>query len=113
MLKWQVVLLDGVKLCSESSLHEEFQIKLQLPKWYGRDMDALLDVFSCLDNRAANLSRSVQLGRGENCVLRISHSDVMLREAAALFLELAAVIAAANQRYLDSGIGTRLLLEFS
>src|SRR5688500_7595036 len=111
MLKWQVVLLDGLKLLQRASLHDEVRFKFLLPEWYGRNMDALLDVFSSLDDRKANLSRSVQLGRGENCVLRISDSEVMLREAAELFVEFAGVIAAANRRFSESASETRLLLE--
>jgi RNAse (barnase) inhibitor barstar len=111
MLKWQVVLLDGPKLLQRASLHDEVRLKFLLPEWYGRNMDALLDVLSTLDDRKANLSRSVLLGRGENCVLRIAGSEVMLKEAAELFVEFAGVVAAANLRFSESASETRLLLE--
>lgn len=111
MAKWQVVLLDGPKLLQRASLHDEVRFKFLLPEWYGRNMDALLDVLSALDDRKANLSRSVQLGRGENCLLRITDSEVMLREAAQLFVEFSGVIAATNRRFLESASETRLLLE--
>jgi hypothetical protein len=110
-MQWTVLILDGSKLVDERTLHEELCFKLQLPAWYGRNQDALLDVLSSLDAPCSNSSASVQLGRGAAGVFRISNSSTLLDEHADLFVQLARVIGAANQQYAEDGSSTRLLLQ--
>ena len=42
----KIVLLDGEKISSASDMHEIFKKELDLPEWYGKNLDALNDVLT-------------------------------------------------------------------
>lgn len=42
----KIVLLDGNKIKSQKKLHAEFKKSLNLPEWYGENLDALYDVLT-------------------------------------------------------------------
>ena len=43
----KVILLDGNKITSIRDLHEIFKESLDMPEWYGKNLDALHDLLTC------------------------------------------------------------------
>ncbi|MBQ3405263.1 MAG: barstar family protein [Oscillospiraceae bacterium] len=48
----RTAVLDGSEIFDREQLHDELQEKLELPEWYGRNLDALYD---CLTDIAEKL----------------------------------------------------------
>ena len=44
----KIILLNGSEIKDETALHAAFQNALQLPAWYGENLDALYDVLTAL-----------------------------------------------------------------
>ena len=39
----RTVILDGTVICDREGLHDALKARLELPEWYGRNLDALYD----------------------------------------------------------------------
>lgn len=56
------IVLDGLEIRSAEAVHDRFAQGLNLPAWYGRNLDALFD---CLTER------------GEPVTIRLLHPDAL------------------------------------
>ena len=45
----RIIVLDGAEMTSRAALHDYLAARLDLPDWYGRNLDALYD---CLTDRS-------------------------------------------------------------
>lgn len=72
----KLVILDGTKIFSRAQLHDALQQVLELPEWYGRNLDALFDCLSTLSEPVqlslqGRLALRVQLGRYAETLERV------------------------------------------
>lgn len=50
------LVIDGLKINSEDDLHDLFVKELNLPGWYGRNLDALWDVLTGMISRPLKIT---------------------------------------------------------
>lgn len=70
------VILDGTQIFHRDQLHDELQSLLELPAWYGRNLDALFDCLTDLKEPIClvlqgRLALRVQLGRYAETLERV------------------------------------------
>ena len=81
----KIILLDGEKIESYAALHETFRTELDLPEYYGANLDALCDVLTertdeigvIIVNRAA---LQEHVGRRWKSFLRLMYDLIEKRE---------------------------------
>lgn len=81
---FSLLFIDGACFRSPEALHAEFDFKLGLPDWYGRNWDALLDCLASIGTNEGNLCSHWDWISGKRLVLSIRdfveeqvHSDTL------------------------------------
>jgi RNAse (barnase) inhibitor barstar len=94
---YATVFLDGDAFASDAQLHSELAFKLGLPEWYVRNVDALLDCLSSIDDPHENLCAHWELHPGKRMVLQVrGFSETTANEG--LLRKLVQTISDANER---------------
>ena len=108
---YSIVLIDGTAFASKERLHDELAFKLGLPKWYGRNWDALLDCLSSIDDPASNLCANWEFGSSKRLVLRVRAFSAETTDAR-LLTSFTQILADANSRLLKRDHENRIWIEF-
>ena len=57
----KIVLIDGNKIKTQKKLHSEFKKSLDLPDWYGENLDALYDVLTYITDEIGVIAVNTDL----------------------------------------------------
>jgi hypothetical protein len=106
-----IVQLDGRRLTTESSLHDQFARVMGFPRFYGNNMDAWIDCMSSIDAPDEGLSKVV-IDHGEVLTLQIEHYDTFKATAPTLAVTLNECAAIVNWRRVSDGKAPLLALAY-
>jgi len=109
---YSTVFLDGKAFGSAEQLHDELAFKLGLPRWYGRNFDALLDCLSTIDDPRRNLCTHWELHPGKRMVLQIKGLSDETTMSESLLKQFVQTIAAANERLSRCRGDVKIWVEF-
>lgn len=75
----QICVLDGEKIINRQTLHDRLSSSLELPQWYGRNLDALYDCLTEIQEETEiqllnEPSLEKNLGSYFNSLLRVLHT---------------------------------------
>ena len=57
----KIVLIDGEKITTQKKLHTQFKKSLDLPDWYGENLDALYDVLTWTNDEIGVIAVNTEL----------------------------------------------------
>src|SRR5262249_53811086 len=97
-----LIRIDARKLTDAAGLHAALGEAFGFAPDYGKNLDALVDCLTHLDDPKACLSR-VQVLPGQLALLVIEHTQGMSKQAAAQVKALADAVAFVNWRRLEKG----------
>jgi hypothetical protein len=97
-----LIRIDARKLTDAAGLHAALGEAFGFTPGYGKNLDALVDCLTHLDDPRAGLSR-VQVLPGQMALLVIEHTQEMGKPAAAQVKALADAAAFVNWRRLEKG----------
>jgi hypothetical protein len=95
------VTLDGERIHSWSSFHDECQREFGFPEFYGRNMNAWVDCLSYL--RDEDGMSKFRLEPDEVLEIELSHTDLLRSLMPEILEDLEFCVAAINERYEDYG----------
>lgn len=98
-----IVHIDARKLTDSAGLHAALSEAFGLPASYGKNLDALIDCLSDLDNPTTGMTK-VHVFPGQTALLAISHFDETGKNAAKVKAQVHAlndVVAFVNFRRLE------------
>ena len=94
--------IDGRRLTDPAGLHAALSEAFGFPAGYGKNLDALVDCLTHLDDPKAGMSR-VQVFPGHVALLVLDHADAKGKPQAAQVQSLVDVVAFVNWRRLEKG----------
>jgi RNAse (barnase) inhibitor barstar len=97
-----IIRIDARRLTDAAGLHSTLAEAFGFPEFYGKNLDALIDCLTHLDDWKAGMSR-VQVLPGEVAVLVLEHTAGLNKKAAEQVRALADAVAFVNWRRLDRG----------
>ena len=98
-----IIHIDARKLTDAAGLHASLSEALGFPATYGKNLDALIDCLSDLDNPSTGMTK-VHVFPGQTALLAISHLDQTGKNAAKVKTQMQAlndVVAFVNFRRLE------------
>jgi RNAse (barnase) inhibitor barstar len=95
-----LIRIDAGRLTDAAGLHAALGEALGFAPGYGKNLDALVDCLTHLDDPKSSLSR-VQVFPGQVVLLVIEHTQGMPKQTAAQVKSLADVVAFVNWRRLE------------
>ena len=110
MAKGRVVTIDGSAIADWDGFHDAMSDAFGFPAWYGRNMDALIDLMTYLDEDKATTGFSV--GAGEIVVLELGNARAFRERCPEIYDGLVACSAFVNWRRIESGGTAYLCLAF-
>lgn len=97
-----IIRIDARRLTDSAALHAVLAETFGFPKKYGKNLDALVDCLTSLDDPQAGMSR-VQLFPGQTALLVLDHyEEVESKGAREQLKQLVDVVAFVNWRRLDA-----------
>jgi RNAse (barnase) inhibitor barstar len=109
-MKAKVVHLDSTRIVDEESFHSLFQKTLGFPDFYGRNMDAWIDMMSSLDDPEPMTAVTVPEGRV--LVLVIDQAEDFRKRCPDLYDDLVECSAFVNWRRVEASYEPILCLAF-
>jgi RNAse (barnase) inhibitor barstar len=97
-----LIRIDARRLTDAASLHAALAEAFGFGPSYGKNLDALVDCLTHLDNPPSGLSR-VQVFPGEVALMAIEHTQGMSKHTATQVKALVDVVAFVNWRRLEKG----------
>lgn len=97
-----IVRIDARRLTDAAGLHAAMSEAFGFPEFYGKNLNALIDCLTCLDDPKAAMSR-VQVFPGEVALLVLEHLDGKNKKQAAQVEALVDAVAFVNWRRLEKG----------
>ena len=97
-----IVRIDARRLTDAAGLHTALCEAFGFRATYGKNLDALVDCLTHLDNAKAALSR-VQVLPGQVALLVLDHADAATNQQAAQLQALVDAVAFVNWRRLENG----------
>ena len=97
-----IIRIDARRLTDAAGLHAAMSEAFGFPASYGKNLDALVDCLTSLDNPKAALSR-VQVFPGQVVLLVLDHIDGKNKPQAAQVKSLVDAIAFVNWRRMETG----------
>jgi len=97
-----LIRIDARRLTNAAGLHAALDEAFGFAPGYGKNLDALVDCLTYLDDPKAGLSR-VQVFPGQIAVLVLEHMQGMGKQAAAEVKALVDAVAFVNWRRLEKG----------
>lgn len=107
-----VIRLDGRQLTDATAFHTALAKAFGLPKTYGKNLDALVDCLTDLDNPDTALAKA-SVAPGQVLTVLIDHATALKTTHREWFDALIATIAFVNYRRLESAQGPVLTLAFA
>ena len=105
-----IIRLDARRLNDPAGFHAALSETFGFPADYGKNLDALVDCLTHLDDPKLRMSR-VQLSPGQVALLVLDHADSKIRQSAPM-RSLADAIAFVNWRRLEKGQSPVLALAY-
>jgi hypothetical protein len=96
-----IIRIDARRLSDPAALHAVMAEAFGFFEGYGKNLDALVDCLSHLDDKKASLSR-VQVAPGQIVLLAMDHTHGLKPAAVAQLKSLADVVAFVNWRRLEN-----------
>ena len=106
----RTVTIDAGRITDRESFHDAFTEAFDFPDWYGRNMDAWIDVFTCMDE--AQPMTGVSVDEGEMVTIRLEGARDMKARVPELYDELIECAAFVNWRRVERGAPPILCLAF-
>jgi RNAse (barnase) inhibitor barstar len=97
-----IIRIDARRLTDAAALHAVLSETFGFPATYGKNLDALVDCLTHLDDVKAGMSR-VQVFPGEVALLVLDHVDGKSKQQAAQVKALVDAVAFVNWRRLEKG----------
>jgi hypothetical protein len=97
-----LIRIDARRLTDAAGLHAALAEAFGFPAEYGKNLDALADCLTHLDNPSAGMSR-VQVFPGQVALLVLDHAAALPKQQAAQVKALVDVVAFVNWRRLEKG----------
>ena len=97
-----IIRVDARRLTDSAGLHAALSEAFGFPDSYGKNLDALVDCLTHLDNPKTAMSR-VQLFPGQVALLVLEHADGKGKQQTAQVKALLDAIAFVNWRRLEAG----------
>jgi RNAse (barnase) inhibitor barstar len=104
--------IDGSKIGDAKTLHAELAAAFGFPKSYGKNLDALVDCLSDLDNPKAKMTK-VTVPAGQVLTLVIDDAGPLIEKAPALFRILVEATSFVNFRRMEEGKPGLIALAFA
>lgn len=111
MAAGRVVAVDGSRICDWPSFHDAFAEAFGLPDWYGRNLDAWIDLFTCMDQDRT--TTDVFVASGETLTILIEKAAELRTAAPEIFAALVECVASVNWRRIEAGDSAYLCLAFA
>src|SRR5262245_5508159 len=106
-----IIRIDARRLTDAAALHSVLNEIFGFPATYGKNMDALIDCLTHLDDLKAGMSR-VQVLPGEVAVLLLVHTAGLNKKTAAQVKSLTDAMSCVNWRRLEKGDTAILALAY-
>jgi Barstar (barnase inhibitor) len=97
-----LIRVDARRLTDSAGLHAALSEAFGFPDSYGKNLDALVDCLTHLDDPRAGMSR-VQVFPGQVALLVLDHADAKAKPQAAQVRALVDAVAFVNWRRLEKG----------
>ncbi|MFL6845342.1 MAG: barstar family protein [Allosphingosinicella sp.] len=110
MAEGRVVIVDADKIVHWESLHDVFAEAFGFPDWYGRNMDAWIDLFSYMDSDEA--TTGVVVRPGETLTILLEGGRALDRRAPELYDAIVECAAFVNWRRIEAGSTPYLCLAY-
>jgi len=101
------VTIDFRKIENWESFHSVFCDVMGLPDFYGHNNNAWIDCMSYIDDPDSGMSK-VTVGSGESLEIVILGTEQALNKAPEVFAGFLEIVAAVNQRFIETCTHTRL-----
>jgi hypothetical protein len=101
------VTIDFRKIDDWESFHSVFYEAMGFPDFYGNNNNAWIDCMSYIDDPDSGMSQ-VKIGSGESLEMVILGTEQVTNNAPEVFLGFMEIVAAVNQRFIESCTHTRL-----
>lgn len=96
-----LIRIDARRLTDSAGLHAAMAEAFGFPTTYGKNLDALVDCLTCLDDPRAGMSR-VQVFPGQILLLVLEHTRGMSKQVAMQVKSLSEVAAFVNWRRMET-----------
>ena len=106
-----IIRIDARRLTDAAGLHVTMSEAFGFPDSYGKNLDALVDCLTYLDDPKAGMSR-VQVFPGEMALLVLEHTDGKGKQQAVQMKALVDAVAFVNWRRLETGAPPVLALAY-
>ena len=107
-----IIRIDARRLTDAAGLHAAMAEAFGFPATYGKNLDALVDCLTYLDNLKAGMSR-VQVLPGEIVVLLLEHMTGLSKKALEQVAALTDAVAFVNWRRLEKGQPAVMAIAYS
>jgi hypothetical protein len=97
-----IIRIDARRLTDPAGLHATLGEAFGFPAFYGKNLDALVDCLTHLDDPKAGMSQ-VQVFPGQVALLVLDHADDTGKQQAAQVKSLVDAVAFVNWRRLEKG----------
>jgi|SRR5262245_13437734 len=97
-----IIRIDARRLTDPAGLHAAMSEAFGFPATYGKNLDALIDCLTHLDDAKAGMSR-VQVFRGQAALLVLEHVDGKSKQQATQVRAIVDAVAFVNWRRLEKG----------
>ncbi|MCU7807129.1 MAG: barstar family protein [Candidatus Thiodiazotropha sp. (ex Semelilucina semeliformis)] len=101
------VAIDFNKIANWESFHTLFAEVMGFPDFYGNNNNAWIDCMSYIDDKESGMSK-VTVGSGESLEMVILGTEKVAQKAPEVFMGFMEIVAAVNQRFIESSTQTRL-----
>lgn len=110
MAKGRIVAIDGDRIVDRDSFHDAMSEAFAFPPWYGRNMDAWIDLMTCLDEDSATTGFFVEAG--EIVTLKLGSARAFRERCPEIYDKLVVCSAFVNWRRMETGGTAYLCLAF-
>lgn len=106
----RVVAVDAGRISDWTSFHDVFAAAFGFPGWYGRNLDAWIDLFSRLDDEGE--ATGVSVAPGETMTILVDKAAQLRERAPEIYAALVECAAFVNWRRIEAGGTPYLILAF-
>ena len=111
MAAGRVVAVDGSRIVDRRSFHDVFAEAFGFPDWYGRNMDAWIDLFTYMDEDEPTTGLSV--AAGETVTILVEGAASLRSRVPEVYDALVEAAAFVNWRRIETGGTPYLCLAFA
>ena len=111
MAAGRVVTVDGGRIAGWADFHDAFAAAFGLPDWYGRNMDAWIDLFTYMDEDEA--TTGVFVAPGDTLTILLEKPAELRAAAPDVYAALVECAAFVNWRRIEAGGTPYLCLAFA